>query len=120
MKRPYLLFKRGHLWYYRLAGERTFHTTGQRIRSKAEDFVIELLKSQETNRRPRHITFRKYAQPFFAWGRCLHISRLREEGKSITRRHAKIQRQRLKKHILPDHFVNKRLSEITRADVLDL
>jgi hypothetical protein len=30
-----------------------------------------------------------------------HIRRLREEGKSFTRRHAKIQRIRLEKHILP-------------------
>ena len=120
MKRPYLLFKRDNVWYYRFAGEKTFHTTGQKTRSKAEDFIIELLQSQETHGRPRHLTFRKYAQPFFDWDRCPHIRRLREEGKSITRRHAKIQRQRLKKHILPDTFSGKRLSEITRADVLDL
>lgn len=44
----------------------------------------------------KHLPFRKY--PFFIWERCPHVRRLREEGKSITRRHAKIQRQRLKKH----------------------
>ena len=44
----------------------------------------------------------------------------REEGKSITRRHTKIHRQRLEKHILSDPFANKRLSEITRTDVLVL
>jgi integrase len=120
MNRTYLLFKLGHLWYYRLAGEKTFHTIGQRTRSKAEDFVIELIKSQETKGRPRHITFRKYAQPFFDWDRCPHIRRLREEGKSTTRRHAKIECQRFEKHILSDPFADKRLSKITRADVLDL
>lgn len=120
MKRPYLLYKRGHLWYYRLAGEKTFHITGQRNRNKAEAYVVELLRNAEGSGRQRHLSFRKYAQPFFDWDRCPHIRRLREEGKSITRRHAKIQRQRLEKHILSDPFANKRISEITRADVLDL
>jgi integrase len=120
MKRPYLLFKRGNLWYYRLAGEKTFHTTGQRNRNKAETYVVELLRSSEGNRNQRHLSFRQYAEPFFDWDRCPHIRRLREEGKSITHRNVKIQRQRLQKHILSDSFANKRLSEITRADVLDL
>ena len=51
--------------------------------------------------------FLQYAAPFFIWDRCLHIRRLREEGKSFT-------------HRLSDPFAAKRLSEITRADVLDL
>ncbi len=120
MRRPYLLFKCGHLWYYRLAGEKTFHTTGQRNRNKAEAFVVELLRSSDGYRNQHHLSFRRYAEPFFDWGRCPHILRLREEGKSITHHHAKIQRQRLQKHILSDSFADKRLSEITRADVLDL
>jgi len=120
MKRPYLLYKRDHLWYYRLAGEKTFHTTGQRNRNKAEAYVVELLRSSDGHRNQRHLSFRRYSLPFFVWDHCPHIRRLREEGKSITHRHAKIQRQRLRKHILSDSFANKRLSEITRADVLDL
>ena len=120
MKRPYLLFKRGRYWYYRFAGEKTFHTTGQKTRSEAEAFMVELLRSAEDSGRRRHLSFRRYAEPFFDWDRCPHIRRLREEGKSITRRHAKIQRGRMKKHVLTDSFASKRLSEITRADVLDL
>ena len=72
------------------------------------------------HRNQRHLSFRRYAEPFFDWDRCPHIRRLREEGKSITRRHARIQRQRLKRHILSDPFAGKQMSEITRADVLDL
>jgi hypothetical protein len=120
MKRPFLLFKRGRYWYYRLAEERTFHTTGQTTRVKAEAFVVELLSSSEGHSRQRHLSFRRYAELFFVWDCCPHIRRLREEGKSITRRHARIQRQRLEKHILEDPFEKKRLSEITRADVLEL
>jgi integrase len=120
MKRPFLLFKRGEYWYYRLAEGKTFHTTGQKSRSKAEAYVIELLRNAEKQGRQRHLSFRLYATPFFIWGRCPHVRRLREEGKSVTRRHARIQRQQLEKHILSDPFASKRLSEITRADVLDL
>ena len=120
MKRPFLLFKRGEYWYYRLAGDKTFHTTGQKSRNKAEVLVVELLRSAETHRRQRHLSFRLYAEPFFDWDHCPHIRRLREEGKSITRRHARIHRQQLEKHILNDPFAQKRLSEITRTDVLDL
>jgi integrase len=120
MKRPFLLFKRGGYWYYRLADDKTFHTTGQKSRSKAEAFVIEFIKSAETLRRQRHVSFRLYAEPFFVWDHCPHVRRLHDEGKSVTRRHARIQRQQLEKHILSDPFAGKRLSEITRADVLDL
>ena len=42
MKRPFLLFTRGAYWYFRLADDKTFHTTGQKSRSKAEAFVVEL------------------------------------------------------------------------------
>ena len=112
-------FKRGHLWYYRLAEEKTFHTTEQRNHNKAEAYVVELLRSSDGHRNQRHLSFRRYAEPFFIWERCPHIRRSREEGKSITKRHAKIQRQRLHKHILNDPFADKRLSEITRADILD-
>ena len=120
MKRPFLLFKRSKYWYYRIAGEKTFHTTGKKTRGKAEAYVVELLRSIEGNNRQRHLSFRRYTETFFHWDRCPHIRRLREEGKSITRRHAKIQRQRLENHILTDPFASKRISEITRADVLDL
>jgi integrase len=120
VKRPFLLFKRGQHWYYRLAGGKTFHTTGQTARGKAEAYVVELLRSAEGHIRQRHLSFRLYAEPFFVWDRCPHIRRLEEEGKGITRRHAKIQRIRPEKHVLPDPFSSKQLSKITRADVLEL
>lgn len=68
MKRPYLLFKRGHLWYYRLAEEKTFHTTGQRNCNKAEAYVVELIRSTEGNRNQRYLSFRRYAQTLFLLG----------------------------------------------------
>jgi hypothetical protein len=119
MKRPYLLWKRGRTWYYKLPEGKHYLSTGQGTRSAAEQFVIELIH-QERGSVPRYYSFRRYAEPFFVWDRCLHVRRLREEGKSITRRHAKIQRIRLEKHVLPDPFSSKQLSKITGADVLEL
>jgi integrase len=129
MRRPYYLIKRGEFWYYRLnresglieSDECTWHTTGCQNRKDAGHFLEDLLvDGRYTDTPAKYQTFRQYAGSYFDWDSCPHIRRLREEGKSITRRHAKIQRQRLQKHILPDTFSNKRLSEITRADVLDL
>jgi len=102
----------GRIWYYKLPEGKHYLSTGQSTRSAAEQFVIELI--------PRYYSFRRYAEPFFVWDRYPHIRRLREEGKSITRRHAKIQRIRLEKHILPDPFSSKQLAKITRAGVLEL
>lgn len=129
MRRPYYLIRRGEHWYYRLNRESglvksdgiTWHTTGCKDRRDAENFIKDLLSGSPYPDIPvKHLSFRKYAAPFFIWDHCPHIRRLREEGKNITRRHAKIQRGRLNKHVLSDSFANKRLSEITRADVLDL
>jgi hypothetical protein len=107
------------VWYYKLPDEKHYLSTGKTTRSATENYVVEIINYKRASV-PCYYTFRRYAEPFFDWERCPHIRRLREEGKSITRRHAKIQRQRFEKHILPDPFSNKRLSEITRADVLDL
>jgi hypothetical protein len=117
MKRPYLLWKRGRTWYYKLPEGKHYLSTGQNTRSAAEQFVIELIH-QERGSVPRYYSFRRYAEPFFVWDRCLHVRRLREEGKSITRRHAKIQRIRLEKHVLPDPFSSKQLSKITGLGVV--
>ena len=119
MRRPYLLWKRGKVWYYKLPEIKHYLSTGQTTRRAAEHYVIDILNKKGPAVSCSY-TFSQYAEPYFDWDRCPHVRRLREEGKSITRRHAKIQRQRLNKHILSDPFVNKRMSEITRADILVL
>ena len=129
MRRPYYLLKRGEFWHYRLnresglveGDEFTWHTAGCKIRKNAKSYLADLLVGgRNTDTSAKYQSFCQYAPPFFIWDRCPHVSRLREEGKSITRRHARIQRQQLQKHILSDPFTHKRLSEITRANVLDL
>ena len=57
MKRPYLLHKRGKVWHYRLADERTFHTTGQTRRGDAEAFVLRILRQRRSVRLHPQLTF---------------------------------------------------------------
>jgi hypothetical protein len=76
MKRPFLLWKRGRTWYYKLAEGKHYLSTGQTTRSAAEQFVIELIH-QERGSVPRYYSFRRYAEPFFVWDRCPHVRRLR-------------------------------------------
>jgi len=47
VERPYRMWKRGHVWEYRLAGEKSFHTIGQTAHSKAESSLPELVRSAE-------------------------------------------------------------------------
>jgi hypothetical protein len=129
MRHPYYLLRRGEYWHYRLnresglvkSDEFTWHTIGCHNRKDAEQYLEDLLAGgRYTDTPAKYQTFREHAGPYFNWERCPHIRRLREEGKSVTRRHARIQHQQLEKHTLSDPFAQKRLSEITRADVLDL
>ena len=129
MRRPYYLLRRGEFWHYRLnresglveGDEFTWHTTGCKIRKNAESYLADLLAGgRNTDTSVKYQSFCQYAVPFFIWDLFPHVRRLREEGKSVTRRHARIQRQQLQKYVLSDPFAYKRLSEITRADVLDL
>ena len=123
MKRPYYLIQRNGIWYYRLnkesglveKDEETWHSTGIGSRKRAESFMQEMLGG--STELP---TFREYSTPFFIWGECPHIRRVLEETDRYTERHARIQRGRLENHLYTDPFADKRLSDITRADIFDL
>ena len=129
MKRPFYLVLRGGYWYYRLNKESgivddddpQWRTTGCKDRDAAERFVVNLIDSTSLkNLLARSQTFRQYAAPFFVWGECPHVRRIFEETGQFTKRHARIQRGRLVNHVFTDSFAEKRLSDITRADIFDL
>jgi integrase len=129
VKRPFYLTLRRGYWYYRLNREsgvvedddRRWRSTGCSDRSDAEQFVANLISTAVHTHLPVGLkTFRQYAAPFFIWGECPHIRRVLEETARYTERHARIQRGRLENHLFTDPFAEKRLSEITRADIFDL
>lgn len=43
MSKPILYHKRKGYWYYKLRGEKTFHTTGKRTKAEAEDSMSDYL-----------------------------------------------------------------------------
>lgn len=117
MKRPYLLTKRGKVWYYRLAGEKTFHSTGQSVESKAHRFALGRLQ-QGQNRSGSTRTLREYASEFFLWDRCPWIRRQHAKGRSFSISVAKNRRSHLVNHIFP-RFGDRPLTEIQPVEVED-
>ena len=129
MRRPFYLKLRGNFWYFRLnkesgcvaSDEQRWRATGCSDREAAEQYVVNFISDSPRAVIPTHLkTFREYSMPFFVWDECPHIRRVFEETGRYTKRYARIQRLLLNKHLLNDPFAEKRLTDITRADIFDL
>ena len=66
MKRPFLLWKRDKVWYYKLPEIKHYLSTGQNTRKAAGNYVVDILKKERASV-PCYYIFRRYAQPFFDW-----------------------------------------------------
>jgi len=120
-REPYVLhkrpIKRGHVWYYKLAGEKTAHSTGKSNKREAKDYVEnEVLAYLEGRSK---LTLGEYLAPYFVWDKCPHVRRLRTEGKSISPSYAKDQRRRIEMYILGDPVCDIPIGDLKRADILD-
>ena len=120
-REKYILLKRpkksGYVWYYRLAGEKTAHSTGRTLKYEAVEYVEnEVLAYLEGRSK---VTLSEYIKPYFVWDECPHIRRLRTEGKSISPRYAKDQRRRIEMYILGDPICDIPIGDLRRADILD-
>lgn len=117
MKRPFLIKKRGKCYYYRLASEVTFHTTGKTSKAKAEQWVLNLLDGKRENSSKKIAqTFRGYAKDFFIWDTCKWIKRQEARGKAVSLPMAKMRRGQLQNYLLPQ-FGNKRLADINPVEI---
>ena len=119
-RKKYILFKRakkrGYVLYYRLANEKTGHSTGQSVKWKAIEYVgNEVLPEIE---RPGRITLGDFLGPFFVWDSCPHIRRLRVEGKSISPRYAKDQRRRIEMYLLGARTHKASIGEFLKLSAL--
>jgi len=113
---PYLLLKRGKYYYYRLPGQKTFHSTSQTTKSMAQEFVIDILnKGIITNKN----TIRTFCRDFYIYDKCSYVKRLLKSGKSIGRRHCKNKRLLLEKYIFTDPIADKKLANVNRGDIFD-
>jgi hypothetical protein len=66
MKRPFLFWKRGKVWYYKLPEIKHYLSTSQTTRRAAENYVVNILNKERASV-PCYYTFCKYAAPFFDW-----------------------------------------------------
>ena len=113
----YTLVKRDgryHFYYY-VNGKRVRKSTGKSKKSEAEAVIAEFFASAETSDR----SLLEYMNPFYIFDTCPHIRRLLDEGKSIGETHVTKCRRWLDMYVVGDPIVDKRISEINRADLLD-
>lgn len=115
--KPYRLKKKGSYWYYKTDTMRSFWTTGEKSKTKAERVVIDLIKSNKAGK--SKCSFKEYAEPFFIWDKCPHATRLRAEGKRIGEGYCKAQRRVLERYVFNAGFANKAICDLTRGDILD-
>ena len=96
-------------------------STGCSTIAEATAFVIARIEKLKNNGVPSStLTFGEYAEPFYDWDRCPHVTRLRSEGKSITRKHASNQRYLAKNHVFTDEILSEiPLAELRKADLVD-
>ncbi|UCF98456.1 MAG: hypothetical protein JSV89_02720, partial [Spirochaetaceae bacterium] len=119
-KKPYRLWqrKRDGYFMYRLPSMNGWKSTGVTTRTAAVKFVMEKIRSGP-GPAAGETTFKEYAEPFFLWDSCPHIKKLRDEGKSITRRTAAMNRSWLESYVFTDPIAKRPLAEITRGELVD-
>jgi len=117
-KNPYVLIKRKTkkgraIWYYRLAGETTKHSTGESVRYRADEYAREASRKRDAG-----ITLRQYARDFFAWDRCPWIRRQHAKGRPFGVSVAKMRRAHLVNKLFPE-FGDQALAELNPVRIED-
>ena len=117
-QKPYTLLKRPPqgVWYYKLPGEKTRHSTGLTSKTMAERLVVSILKGEIQQNRSQRLG--EFAKNLFVRGECDWIDRSEQKGWIITREMAQMRRGHLTNHILPE-FKDREVSSITSAEIDD-
>ena len=97
MKLPFQLWQRGNYFYYRLPGEKSFHSTGLKSKRQAIDLIYERIRQGKTT----ETKLGKYAKIFFTWDKCEWIRRQHAKGRDFSKATADMRRGHLQNHILP-------------------
>ena len=117
--RPSKRSETGEIWYYQLHGETTKHSTGCTEEMDAEQYVLNIISQENVKRRERHGTkLYDYANQFYLWDTCPHVTRKRRLEQQITRRYVDEQRRLLEKHILPHPVCKKLLWGVKKGDII--
>jgi hypothetical protein len=80
VQKPFTLLKRPPqgVWYYKLSGEKTRHSTGLTARNQAERFVVSILKGEANQERCQRLG--EFTKHLFVRGECDWIHRSEQRG----------------------------------------
>ena len=106
------LWKRGKYFYFRLQGEKTFHSTGQTSKMRAIDKIYVLLRDGAKN----EIKLVDYAKDFFIWEKCSWIKRQHAKGRPFSKPVADHRRAHLIRYLFPG-FGNRYIQDIKGTDI---
>ena len=118
MKKPIIFKKRGKVWYFRRAEEKTFHST-HRTTEATRDIFIDELKAKEAADQGKGggMTLEGFARDFFREG-SPWIARQHAKGRPFSKAHAQGRQNHLDKYILP-RFGKTVLSDISKPEIED-
>jgi hypothetical protein len=79
MSKPYLLWRRNGVFYYKLRSGNGWKSTGERTEAKALDVVLkaERERGENVSDQVAGMTLAGYAAPLFLWEHCPHCERIR-------------------------------------------
>ncbi|WP_422477173.1 tyrosine-type recombinase/integrase [Pleomorphochaeta sp. DL1XJH-081] len=107
------------VWYYHAYdedGNRISISTGHTKKSKARDYVLQLVKQDRLI--PTSIkqatTLNQFSKPFWVWGECPYVMDKINRGGSYSRSFCDFNKKSMEKHILPT-FGKKRITKLTVA-----
>lgn len=118
--KPYVLVKRadrGGVFYIRFRGDSVPHSTGYTRKADALAYAEAVIAKTQT--RCQLPSLREYAEPFYKWDECPHVTRIRAEGKQIGKGHCLQCRAWLEQYVFADPIARMQVSDIRRADLLD-
>jgi integrase len=117
---PYRVKEQDGAWYYKLRGEKFFHSTGIKVgnpktsRRKAEKFCENLLAIAPDARKYRN--FGDYAERYFKDESCPWWVKGKNRGKTLKLYTRKQHRARLEIHIIPQ-FGNHQFNELSPVPI---
>lgn len=116
MKKPYLLYRRGSTFYYKLENEKTYHSTGKTKEGEAHRYVLEEILGKPAPDRPKRTPkLIDYALPAFE----KYIKDKMAAGIHLSDKYVKSSRSYIKRFVLTDPIAAKRVGEIKPGDFED-
>ena len=94
----YQLWCRNGIYYFRLPGESSFHSTRQRNKRKAEQVINKIIREGQATR----IKLSEYAKDFYVSERCQWIQWQCAKQRPFSQAMAKMRRAHLTNYLLPE------------------